>query len=74
MTTLPMFAFNVGHVSFWRSAAPHYGVRTWQSAMARFARQHGQAICHMADDSARIVDQSGKVTILPAGAVRWQRS
>ena len=57
-TSLPLFAFNVGAVQFWRSAARPFGARSWRGAMERFAAQHGRAICHRADDSALIVERS----------------
>ena len=44
--------FAVGTVAFWRSAAPSYGVRSWRSAMDRFAIQHGKAIAMLANDGA----------------------
>lgn len=64
--SLPLFAFNVGAVQFWRSAARPYGARSWRGAMERFALQHGRAIAHLADDSALVVER------LPGG--RLQRS
>jgi hypothetical protein len=49
--------FAVGTVAFWRSAAPSYGVRSWRSAMDRFAVQHGKAIAMLANDGAAIVER-----------------
>jgi hypothetical protein len=80
MIPINMNAHTFGTVSFWRSAAPHYGCRRWREAMRRFALQHGKAICMMADDSARIVerDESRKAGVrvhhVPADGVRWHRS
>lgn len=64
---LPTFAPDTGTVAFWRSAAPSFGVRSWRSALVRFAKQHGRAIAHMADDSAHIV------TCGPAGKITQER-
>lgn len=47
----------VGTVAFWRSCAPHYGVRKWRSAMERFALQHGKAIAHLGNDGAIIIER-----------------
>lgn len=72
-----------GTVQFWKSAAPHYGVRTWKSAMDRFAVQHGKAVAMLADESARIVERgpmtaSGKFKLfrqeMPREAVVWSRN
>jgi len=57
MTPINHTTFNCGTVAFWRSAAPHYGVRSWRSAMDRFAVQHGKAIAMLADDGAVIVER-----------------
>jgi hypothetical protein len=68
-------AFTVFTVQGWRTAAPSFGVRTWKSAMDRFAMQHGKAIAMLANDGARIVerDASGRLVHheLPAGSVYW---
>ena len=69
----------VGTVAFWRSVAPHYGCRTWREAMRRFALQHGKAIAHLADDSARFVERAPSrkdgivIHHLPKESVRWHR-
>lgn len=70
--TLPTLAHDTGTVAFWRSAAPSYGVRSWRSAMVRFAKQHGRAIAHMADDTAHVVacDPDGRIT-QERISVRW---
>lgn len=76
MIPVNMNTASFGTVPFWRSVAPHYGVRTWKSAMRRFAMQHGQAIAMLADDSAMIVDRwcSKLVTkTIPADQVQWVR-
>lgn len=77
MTPIPLYAAYVGTPAFWRSAAPSFGVRTWRSAMRRFAAQHGRAVAHMADDSAEIVERTpeGRLRdfVVPADAVRWSR-
>ena len=68
-----------GTVAFWRSAAKHYGARSWATAMRRHALQHGKAVAILADDAGLFVErdptQADKVTInkLPAGAVYWHR-
>ena len=59
MIPINKFAPTVGTVKFWRSAAPSFGVRTWRSAMNRFAMQHGKAIAMLANDGALIVEKSG---------------
>lgn len=74
-----MSAHTFGTVAYWRSAAPHYGCRTWKEAMRRFAIQHGKAIAMLADDSARIVERatnkSGVVVHnLPRESVHWFRA
>lgn len=50
-----------GHCVFtvqgWKSAAPHFGARSWKSAMDRFALQHGKAIALLGNDGARIVER-----------------
>jgi len=80
MIPINMNTHTFGTVSFWRSAAPHYGCRTWKEAMRRFAIQHGKAIAMLVNDSARIVerDESRKAGVvvhdLPAESVRWHRS
>lgn len=75
MESLPLFAFNVGHVQFWRSAARPFGARTWRGAMERFALQHGRAIAHLADDSALIVERlpGGRLRrfTIAAASIRW---
>jgi len=73
-------AHTVGTVAYWRSAAKYFGVRTWKSAMDRFAVQHGKAIAILANDGARIVIREGmqrngmfrliKYDLAPE-AVRW---
>lgn len=57
--TIPvnMNAHTVGTKAFFRSAAKHYGCRTWETAARRFAAQHGKAIVHHADDSATIFER-----------------
>jgi hypothetical protein len=79
--TIPvnMNTHTFGTVAFWKSAAPHYGVRTWRSAAKRFAQQHGKAIVMHADDSATIMERdSEQGTIrqhrLPKENVRWFRA
>lgn len=73
-------AFTFGTVAYWKSAAPHYGCRSWKEAMRRFAIQHGKAIAMLADDSARIVERDDKraagviVHELPKENVRWHNS
>jgi len=68
---------HIGTVAFWRSAAPHYGARTWRGAMKAFARHHGKAIAILADDSAMFVTKDETkanavhVEHLPADQVRW---
>lgn len=57
MIPIRKFSFYTGTVAFWRSVAPHYGVRSWRSAMNRFAVQHGKAIAMLADDGAVIVER-----------------
>ena len=56
--TIPvnMNAATVGTKAFFRSAAKHYGCRTWESGAKRFAGQHGKAIVHHADGSATIFE------------------
>ena len=80
MKTLSAYEFNVGTVAFWRSVAPHYGVRTWKTAMDRFAVQHGTAIAILGNDGARIVERAhmqrnGTFALirqdLPPENVRW---
>lgn len=77
MTSIPLHAAYVGTPIFWRSAAPSFGVRTWRSAMDRFAAQHGRAVAHLCDDSAEIVERTheGRLrrSVVPAGAVHWSR-
>lgn len=74
---IPCIASDTGTVAFWRSVAPHYGVRAWRSAMRRFAMQHGQAVAHLANDSALIVTRSPVSvsgileTTYPAHRVTW---
>lgn len=76
-TNLPLFAYDVGAVQFWRSAARAFGARSWRGAMERFAAQHGRAICHRADDSALIVERlpGGRLrqSVIAAESVRWTR-
>ena len=66
--------FCCGTVGFWQSARKDYGVRTWKSAMNRFALQHGKAIALLGNDDAIIVEcqEDGLVHHhLPAACVRW---
>lgn len=74
--TIPInkYAPTVGTVKFWRSAAPSFGVRTWRSAMNRFAMQHGKAIAMLANDAALIVEKSGDSLVthhLSPNQVHW---
>ena len=77
MTRIPLSAAHVGHVPFWRSAAPSYGVRSWRSAAHRFAAQHGRAVVHLGNDAAYVIhrDDSGKThgRVLPTGTFIWIR-
>lgn len=76
---IPFPAPDTGTVAYWRSAAPSYGCRAWREAMRRFARQHGQAVAMLADDSALVVTRcpvnaSGvSESRWPAHCVTWRR-
>lgn len=79
--TMPinMRSAHVGTVAYWRSAAPHYGCRSWKEAMRRFALQHGKAIAILANDDCRFVerDESARLGVvahhIPADRIRWHR-
>ncbi len=58
-------------VNEWKGMAKRYRVRTWRSAMERYAREHGKAIAMLSDDSALFVDQSAKRVHVPADSVAW---
>ena len=77
MKTLPLFGYDVGTVALWRSVAPSYGVRSWRSAMLRFADQHGRAVAHLGNDGAEILERAAdgllQRTALPPQTVRWAR-
>ena len=64
-------AHDAGTVSFWNSARRSFGARTWKGAMRAFAKQHGRAVAMLADDSALIIDATGKESPVHASAVRW---
>lgn len=80
MIPINMNACTFGTVAFWRSVAPHYGCRSWRTAMARFAAQHGKAIAMLADDSALFAFRDpGKANgtrfeSVPAADVKWFRA
>ena len=57
MIPINMFAPHVGQVSYFKSAAPHYGCRSWREAMRRYCVQHGKAIAHLANDGALIMER-----------------
>ena len=70
------FDFHVGTVHFWRTAAPHFGVRKWYSAQDRFALRHGRATAILANDGARVVTRlpDGKLSrrTYPPEKVHWR--
>jgi len=76
---IPIPAPHTGTISFWRSAAPSFGVRTWKSAMDRYAIQHGAATAIMADDSAYCVIRCGTTSSgvfrnrYPSVSVTWTK-
>ncbi len=55
--TMPISRYGaaVMTVPGWKSAAPYFGARSWRGAMERFARQHGKAIAHLANDGALFI-------------------
>lgn len=73
-------AATCGTVGYWRSAAPHYGARTWRGAMKRFALQHGKAVAMLADDGALVMERDPRnperlfTFSLCPDSVRWHRS